>query len=113
VATTTSTRQIHTPGISLTADIARPEPAQGLVLFAHGSGSSRHSPRNRAVAAELQRAGPATVLVDVLTPAEEELDAHTGHLQFDIDACSVATSGKGKGHLNGRGSSSRCGRTEA
>ena len=85
MTTTNSTRQIDTPGISLTADIARPDPAQGLVLFAHGSGSSRHSPRNRAVAAELQRAGLATVLVDLLTPAEEELDAHTGHLRFDID----------------------------
>jgi predicted alpha/beta-hydrolase family hydrolase len=47
------------------ADIAHPEEAQGLVLFAHGSGSSRLSPRNRAVAAELQRAGLATVLVDL------------------------------------------------
>jgi putative phosphoribosyl transferase len=79
------TRLVPAAGASLTADIAHPDEAQGLVLFAHGSGSSRHSPRNRAVAAELQRAGLATVLVDLLTPAEEELDTRTGHLRFDID----------------------------
>jgi pimeloyl-ACP methyl ester carboxylesterase len=55
------------------------------VLFAHGSGSSRHSPRNRAVAADLQGAGLATVLVDLLTPEEERLDARDGHLRFDIN----------------------------
>jgi dienelactone hydrolase len=53
-------------------------------LFAHGSGSSRHSPRNRSVAGELQRAGLATVLADLLTPQEEEVDAQTGRLRFDI-----------------------------
>jgi dienelactone hydrolase len=67
------------------ADIAHPEEARGLVLFAHGSGSSRLSPRNRAVAAGLQRAGLATVLVDLLTPEEERLDAHSGRLRFDIN----------------------------
>jgi pimeloyl-ACP methyl ester carboxylesterase len=54
------------------------------VVFAHGSGSSRHSPRNRYVAAELQASGLATVLADLLTPAEEQLDARTGRLRFDI-----------------------------
>jgi dienelactone hydrolase len=67
------------------ADIAHPEEARGLVLFAHGSGSSRLSPRNRAVAAGLQRAGLATVLVDLLTPEEERLDARSGRLRFDIN----------------------------
>jgi putative phosphoribosyl transferase len=57
----------------------------GLVLFAHGSGSSRHSPRNRYVAQVLQKAGFATLLMDLLTPAEERLDAPTGHLRFDIE----------------------------
>jgi dienelactone hydrolase len=68
----------------LEADLAVPQEAQGVVLFAHGSGSSRHSPRNRYVAGELQSAGLATVLADLLTPAEEQLDAATGELRFDI-----------------------------
>jgi putative phosphoribosyl transferase len=71
-------------GVTLEADMVVPEPALGVVLFAHGSGSSRHSPRNRGVAAELQRAGLATVLADLLTPEEERLDAATGALRFDI-----------------------------
>jgi putative phosphoribosyl transferase len=76
--------QIPAAGVVLEADIVVPEPAQGVVLFAHGSGSSRHSPRNRYVAAELQSAGLATVLADLLTPAEEQVDARTGALRFDI-----------------------------
>jgi putative phosphoribosyl transferase len=78
---------LHVPagGVALDADLVIPEAAGGLVLFAHGSGSSRHSPRNRYVASELQRAGLATVLADLLTPAEEEVDARTGQLRFDID----------------------------
>jgi pimeloyl-ACP methyl ester carboxylesterase len=71
-------------GVALAADIVVPESPQGVVLFAHGSGSSRHSPRNRYVAGELQRAGLATVLADLLTPGEEQLDARTGELRFDI-----------------------------
>jgi dienelactone hydrolase len=85
VPTKTLTRQVPAAGIWLTADIALPDEAPGLVLFAHGSGSSRLSPRNRAVAAELQHAGLATVLADLLTPEEEQLDARTGHLRFDIN----------------------------
>jgi putative phosphoribosyl transferase len=61
-----------------------PEGARGLVLFAHGSGSGRHSPRNRFVAAELQRDGLATLLLDLLTEEEERIDARTTHLRFDI-----------------------------
>jgi putative phosphoribosyl transferase len=72
-------------GLALDADLVVPEAARGVVLFAHGSGSSRHSPRNRYVASELQRAGLATVLADLLTPAEEEVDVRTGQLRFDID----------------------------
>jgi putative phosphoribosyl transferase len=79
------TLQIPAAGATLTADLARPEQPHGLVLFAHGSGSSRHSPRNRAVAADLQGAGLATVLVDLLTPEEERLDARDGHLRFDTN----------------------------
>jgi dienelactone hydrolase len=78
------TLQIPAHGVELDADVAVPQPAQGVVLFAHGSGSSRHSPRNVYVASELQEAGLATVLVDLLTPAEERVDAVTGHLRFDI-----------------------------
>ncbi|MEU4619870.1 alpha/beta family hydrolase [Actinoplanes sp. NPDC023801] len=70
--------------LSLTGDLTLPEHAIGMVLFAHGSGSSRHSPRNRAVAAELNRRGLATLLADLLTPEEEVRDARTGELRFDI-----------------------------
>jgi predicted phosphoribosyltransferase/predicted alpha/beta-hydrolase family hydrolase len=61
-----------------------PRPARGVVLFAHGSGSSRFSRRNRAVAEVLQDEGFATLLIDLLTPAEEQDDAATGHLRFDV-----------------------------
>src|SRR5215207_10550545 len=58
--------------------------SRGIVLFAHGSGSGRHSPRNRYVAGALREAGLATLLVDLLTPEEEEVDLRTRHLRFDI-----------------------------
>jgi putative phosphoribosyl transferase len=76
--------QIPAGGVLLDADLTMPEPAAGAVLFAHGSGSSRHSPRNRYVAGELQSVGLATVLADLLTPAEEQIDARTGQFRFDI-----------------------------
>src|SRR5947199_10411487 len=76
--------EIPIAGFALGADIVLPDHAQGVVLFAHGSGSSRHSPRNRYVAGELQAAGLATALVDLLTPDEEQLDLRTGQLRFDI-----------------------------
>src|SRR5262249_8498084 len=56
----------------------------GIILFAHGSGSSRLSPRNRRVAGALQEAGLATLLFDLLTADEEGVDVHTAHLRFDI-----------------------------
>lgn len=68
----------------LQADVMVPEQARGVVLFAHGSGSSRHSPRNRYVAEELRAAGLATILADLLTPAEEQRDAWTAELRFAI-----------------------------
>ncbi len=71
------------PGL-LEGELVLPEGASGLVLFAHGSGSSRHSPRNQAVAAVLQRAGLGTLLFDLLTPEEEESERYTLHLRFDI-----------------------------
>lgn len=72
-------------GAPLEADVVLPSRARGTVLFAHGSGSGRHSPRNRYVADVLNRAGLATVLVDLLTVEEERHDLASGHLRFDID----------------------------
>ncbi|HEY3171319.1 MAG TPA: alpha/beta fold hydrolase [Thermoanaerobaculia bacterium] len=69
----------------LEGNLAIPPRASGVVMFAHGSGSSRHSPRNRAVARALNDGGLATLLVDLLTPGEESVDEQTGHLRFDID----------------------------
>jgi dienelactone hydrolase len=70
--------------IHLAADLHVPERAIGVVIFAHGTGSGRFSPRNRYVAAGLHAVGMATVLLDLLTPVEEEIDATTRHLRFDI-----------------------------
>ena len=69
---------------SLVGNLVCPLGATGIVLFAHGSGSGRHSPRNRFVAGQLHEVGLATLLLDLLTEAEEGIDQHTGHLRFDI-----------------------------
>jgi len=84
MATLTANTSIRTAGVILDGDLTIPDAAAGVVLFAHGSGSSRHSPRNRAVAATLHDRGLATLLVDLLTAAEDEVDARTGQLRFDI-----------------------------
>lgn len=76
--------RVPVQGAFVNGDLTVPQGARGLVLFAHGSGSSRHSPRNRAVASTLREAGLATLLADLLTPEEEALDTRTGHLRFDI-----------------------------
>jgi putative phosphoribosyl transferase len=68
----------------LDGDLNMPETARGIVLFAHGSGSSRHSPRNQFVANILNQAGLATLLLDLLTPDEEAVDRVTRYLHFDI-----------------------------
>ncbi len=78
------TVRIPADGVRLTGDLATPGAALGTVVFAHGSGSSRLSPRNRHVAEVLQSAGLATLLVDLLTPDEEAEDAITRRLRFDI-----------------------------
>jgi putative phosphoribosyl transferase len=70
--------------VTLEGNLSLPEGARGIVLFAHGSGSSRHSPRNRYVAQVLNEAKLATLLVDLLTPDEEAIDLRTAHLRFDI-----------------------------
>jgi pimeloyl-ACP methyl ester carboxylesterase len=69
----------------LFGDLALPPGSQGVVLFAHGSGSSRRSPRNQAVAASLERAGLATLLLDLLTAAEDEREARGAMLRFDVE----------------------------
>src|SRR5712664_28770 len=76
---------IDTGGVALEGDLVIPEGALALVVFAHGSGSSRFSPRNRYVARLLNKRRLATLLVDLLTPAEEEQDALSGRLRFDIN----------------------------
>jgi putative phosphoribosyl transferase len=78
------TLQFPVDEVMLTGDLEIPAKARGLVLFAHGSGSSRRSPRNRAVAEVLRRSGLGTLLFDLLDHEEEIDDAHTGHLRFDI-----------------------------
>jgi pimeloyl-ACP methyl ester carboxylesterase len=82
---TTASLEIPAAGVVLDADVFVPPDADGVVLFAHGSGSGRFSPRNRYVAGELQRAGLATVLADLLTPAEER----DQDLRFAIDLLAV------------------------
>jgi dienelactone hydrolase len=75
---------VRAGSITLEGNVTMPHQAEGVVLFAHGSGSGRHSPRNRAVARELQNAGLATLLIDLLTPEEELVDLRTRQLRFDI-----------------------------
>lgn len=76
---------IPVPGGHIGADLHVPETAAGLVMFAHGSGSSRFSSRNRAVAAFLEGRGFATLLLDLLTSQEESVDVYTRQYRFDID----------------------------
>jgi putative phosphoribosyl transferase len=76
--------EIEAAAARLAGDLTVPDDARGLVLFAHGSGSSRFSPRNRAVAKALREAGLGTLLMDLLTADEENVDLRTGHLRFDI-----------------------------
>lgn len=70
--------------VTLEGNLTLPGGATGVVLFAHGSGSSRHSPRNRFVAGALNDAGLATLLLDLLTADEEAIDAYSAHYRFDI-----------------------------
>jgi putative phosphoribosyl transferase len=80
----TTEQEVKIAPEALAGDLVIPKRALGVVLFAHGSGSSRHSPRNRYVADVLQQAGFATLLLDLLTAAEEQVDLATGHLRFAI-----------------------------
>lgn len=75
---------IQAGAVLLEGEWCLPAGAPGMVLFAHGSGSSRHSPRNQFVARILQDAGVGTLLFDLLTPEEERRDTRDGQLRFDI-----------------------------
>ena len=88
-----SSVRIATSGVVVDGDLVLPADASGVVLFAHGSGSSRHSPRNRMVATRMQAAGYATLLMDLLTPEEERADDRTGKLRFDIPLLAARLAG--------------------
>ena len=85
--------QILSTGVRLEGIVSIPEDARGLVVFVHGSGSSRHSPRNQYVAQTLQAGGLATLLFDLLTAYEEESDLQTRYLRFDINLLARRTAG--------------------
>jgi pimeloyl-ACP methyl ester carboxylesterase len=85
--------QILSTGVRLEGIVSIPDEARGFVVFVHGSGSSRHSPRNQYVAQTLQEGGLATLLFDLLTPYEEESDLQTRYLRFDIDLLARRTAG--------------------
>ena len=85
--------RILSMGVHLEGILSVPDAAKGLVVFIHGSGSSRHSPRNQYVAQTLQEGGLATLLFDLLTAEEEEIDLQTRHLRFDIGLLARRTAG--------------------
>src|SRR5947209_17196452 len=76
--------QITSGAATLEGELSVPAGARGVVLFAHGSGSGRHSPRNQYVARVIRAAGVGTLLFDLLTREEEAVDIYTRHLRFDI-----------------------------
>ena len=76
--------RIDAGGVALEGNLLLPDRAQGVVVFAHGSGSSRFSSRNRFVAEQLRAGGHGTLLLDLLTAQEEAIDERTAHLRFDI-----------------------------
>jgi putative phosphoribosyl transferase len=85
--------QILSTGVRLEGIVSIPEDSRGIVLFVHGSGSSRHSPRNQYVAEILQEAGLTTLLFDLLTEEEEQVDRRTRHLRFDVNLFARRTAG--------------------
>jgi dienelactone hydrolase len=87
------TVRIPAGGVELDAEVVPPTDGHAVVAFAHGAGSSRHSPRNQYVAAELAATGLGTVLADLLTPDEEQADSRTGRLRFDIDLLATRMTG--------------------
>jgi putative phosphoribosyl transferase len=85
--------RIETAGVSLNGDLTIPDDARGMIVFVHGSGSSRFSQRNRAVAEMLIHAQLGTLLLDLLTGAEERTDAVTAEFRFDIPLLAERTTG--------------------
>ena len=85
--------QILSMGVRLEGIVSVPDDARGFVVFVHGSGSSRHSPRNQYVAQTLQEGGLATLLFDLLTAEEEEIDLRTRQWRFDINMLANRTAG--------------------
>ena len=85
--------QILSAGVRLEGIVSIPDDVRGFVVFVHGSGSSRHSPRNQYVAQTLQEGGLATLLFDLLTAYEEESDLQNRYLRFDIDLLARRTAG--------------------
>ena len=93
--TTTENRsvQIAADSVTLDGNLSIPDEPKGIVVFVHGSGSSRHSPRNQYVAQVLQEGRLATLLFDLLTAEEEQVDLYTRRLRFDIDLLARRTVG--------------------
>lgn len=96
--------QIRADGATLSGDLRMPPHARGLVIFAHGSGSSRFSARNRQVAEFLGEQEFATLLLDLLTPQEEAIDVHTAQYRFDVERLGTRVSAaadwaRGHAHL--------------
>jgi putative phosphoribosyl transferase len=91
--TTTEAVRVVVGDVTLDGDLAVPDAARGVVAFAHGSGSSRHSSRNRFVATALQDAGLATLLLDLLTAEEEAVDLRTRALRFDLGLLAARVAG--------------------
>ena len=85
--------RIETAGVSLNGDLSVPDNATGIIMFVHGSGSSRFSRRNRAVADVLLRSQLGTLLLDLLTESEERTDAVTAEFRFDIPLLAERTTG--------------------
>jgi pimeloyl-ACP methyl ester carboxylesterase len=85
LSTHETTVTVPVGAVTVEGTLAIPNAAHGIILFAHGSGSSRQSPRNRYVAEELRLGGFGTLLLDLLTPAEESVDERTRELRFDIE----------------------------
>jgi dienelactone hydrolase len=95
MANTTIHHDVHilSAGARLEGIVSIPPDAKGIVLFVHGSGSSRFSPRNQEVALQLQDAGLITLLFDLLTEEEERIDRQTRHLRFDVHFLALRTEG--------------------
>ncbi len=107
--TTALAVEIESENVVLQGDLHAPAGAPGIVVFAHGSGSSRRSPRNRQVARYLNERGLGTLLFDLLTPAEERVDAGSGCFRFDIPLLARRLAAVGRWLRDERGPDERIG----